>query len=470
MKLDIGDLKKRFQTRAALAITLESARTVITVVRRGPEAAEGYREVVLPIGAEAVVADPAKAGKALAEILQTERIRERRCVVSVPPGWAMSTTGEVPEMTAEDLRGFMELRAEREFPSAVSDLRIAYDSYRAPDGKDRATLVALPAKRVAAIEQMLEEAGCKAISISLGLDACLNNGSELGAVHFLSNCDHVDVVVTASGGIAAIRSLAGPVASSEVPFDAANFCREVRITLGRLPEPVRQQVRQAHFSGASRASETLCRSTRDHLQRLGIRSEECVPAANPEDLGPGAAVQAAERVLSGESVTFEFAPRTTPKWQAIFQRADSQRKRMIIGGVALLIVLPILVLMIRSKIESNLETEWNGMRSNVTELEGLQQRIRQFRPWFDSTPHSLQIMEALVGAFPEQGDVWAKSIQISTASKVTCTGFARSQAVFMAMLDRLRSMEQVTDLQVLQVRGESPVEFSISYKIAGASE
>src|SRR5690606_40866353 len=70
---------------------------------------------------------------------------------------------------------------------------------------------------------------CKAISISLGLDACLNNGTELGAVHFLSNCDHVDVVVTASGGIAAIRSLAGPVASSEVPFDAANFCREVQI-------------------------------------------------------------------------------------------------------------------------------------------------------------------------------------------------------------------------------------------------
>ncbi|RYD39422.1 MAG: hypothetical protein EOP83_36800, partial [Verrucomicrobiaceae bacterium] len=264
MKLDIGDLKKRLQTRAALAVTLESARTVLSVVRRGPGIAQSDREFVLPIGAEALITDPVKAGQALAALLQTERIRERRCVVSVPPGWAMTTTGEIPEMSPEDLRGFMELRAEREFPSAVSDLRIAFDSYRAPDGKDRATLVAIPSKRVAAVEQMLEEAGCKAISISLGLDACLSDVSEQGAVHFLSNCDHVDVVVTASGGIAAIRSLAGPVAASEVPFDAANFCREVRITLGRLPETVRQQVRQAHFSGASRASETLCRSTRDH--------------------------------------------------------------------------------------------------------------------------------------------------------------------------------------------------------------
>lgn len=468
MKLDIGDLKKRLQSRAALAITLESARTVVTLVRRGPGVTEPDREFVLPVGSEAVVADPAKAGQALSELLQTERVRERRCVVSVPPGWAMSTTGEIPDMGAEDLRGFMELRAEREFPSAVSDLRIAYDSYRAPDGKDRATLVALPSKRVSAVEQMLEEAGCKAISISLGLDACLNNGTELGAVHFLSNCDHVDVVVTASGGIAAIRSLAGPVASSEVPFDAANFCREVRITLGRLPETVRQQVRQAHYSGASKASETLCRTTREHLQRLGIRSEECVPAEAADDLGPGTAVQAAERVLRDEPVTFEFAPRIVPKWQLLFQQADSQRKRLIVGGIAALIVLPLLVLMIRSKIESGLETEWNAMRSNVTELEGLQQRIRQFRPWFDATPHSLQIMEGLVGAFPEQGDVWAKSIQVTAASKVTCTGFARNQPALLGLLDRLRAMEQVTDLQVQQVRGENPVEFSISYKIAGA--
>lgn len=468
MKLDIGDLKKRLQTRGALAITLESGRTAVALVRRGPDVEGSSTELALPLGAEAILADPVKAGRELGEALKAARLRERRCVISVPPGWAMSASTEVPEMGGEDLRGYMELRAEREFPTPVSELRFAYSAYHTPDGKHRATLVAIPAKRIAAVEQMLEEAGCKAISISLGLDACLQGEPASGAVHFLSNCDHVDVVITALGGVAALRSLAGPVVSSDVPFDAANFCREVRITLGRLPEPVRQQVREARFGGASRASEALCLSTRDHLQRLGISSAECAPATDAPDLGPGAAVEAAERVLSDLPVTFEFAPRSAPKWQALFQRVDTQRRRWVVAAVLGLIVFPLLAFIVRSSIVSRLESKWNGMRANVGELEGLQQRIRQFRPWFDAAPHSVQILEGLVGAFPEQGDVWAKSIHVTEASKVVCTGFARNQAALMGLLDRLRALEQITDLKVLQVRGENPVEFSLSYKIAGA--
>ncbi len=467
MNFNFSAVKQRFQTRAALAISLESGRTALAVVRHGPGVTGESNHALLPMGAEAALADPVKAGRELAEMLDAQGIRERRCVISVPPGWAMTTSGEVPEMSGDDLRGYLELRAEREFPTPIAELRIAYSVYQTPDGTNRATLVAIPAKRVAAVEQMLEEAGCKAISISLGLDACLSGEPSPGAVHFLSNCDHVDLVVTTSGGIAALRSLAGPVAASEVPFDAAGFCREVRITLGRLPEPVRQQVRQARFSGAPAASEALCASTRDHLKKLGIASSDCLSTGDPQDLGPGAAVEAASRVLAGLPVTFEFAPRAAAKWQVFLQRVDTQRRRGIIAAAVGLIVLPILVLVIRANIASRLDAEWKAMSANVAELDSLQQRIRQFRPWFDSTPHSLQIMEGLVGAFPETGDVWAKSIQFTAASKVTCTGFARNQAALLALLDRLRAMEQVNDLQVQQVRGENPVEFTLIYKIGG---
>ena len=104
------------------------------------------------------------------------------------------------------------------------------------------------------------------------------------------------------------------------------------------------------------------------------------------------------------------------------------------------------------------------MRSNVADLEALQLKIRQFRPWFEPAPQTLEVLEALVAAFPDQGDVWAKSIHITEGSKVACTGFARSQSALMALLDRLRSRPDVTGLQLQQVRGENPVQFSVTYK------
>ena len=81
---------------------------------------------------------------------------------------------------------------------------------------------------------------------------------------------------------------------------------------------------------------------------------------------------------------------------------------------------------IRSQQESSLDAEWRGMNANVADLDALQQQIRRFHPWFDRTPTTVQLLESLFAAFPEAGDVWAKSIVIKGAT-VTCTGFARDQ-------------------------------------------
>jgi hypothetical protein len=168
--------------------------------------------------------------------------------------------------------------------------------------------------------------------------------------------------------------------------------------------------------------------------------------------------------LRKQPVAFEFVAPQTPRWQTVFQRFDSRRRRWIIVGSLFFVVAPVIVFLIRSRVETRLATEWKGMQKSVAELESLQQKIRQFRPWFESAPQSVQILEALTSAFPEQGDVWAKNIQINEAAKVTCTGFARNQAALMGLLDRLRARSDVAMLQVQQVRGENPVQFSVTYK------
>ena len=69
-----------------------------------------------------------------------------------------------------------------------------------------------------------------------------------------------------------------------------------------------------------------------------------------------------------------------------------------------------------------------------------------------------------MGAFPEGGDVWAKSIEIDENSKVTCSGFARSQGALLPVLDRLRGRPDVTEVQVQQMRGANPVQFTFTFK------
>ncbi len=460
MKLDLAELKKRFQVRSTLAITVESGRVAVDLVKREDGASRVAASFELPMGADAVVANGEKAGRELAAQLATAGIRERRCVVCIPASWALTTSTDVPEIGADDLRGYLELRAEREFPIPVAELRLAHSAFTAPDGKQRATLAAVPARKMEAIERMLAAAECRAVSISLGLDSCLPKSELPAAMHFVANGTHVDLVIAAGGGIAAVRSLPSP-ADAEA-FDAAGFSREVRITLGRLPDALRQQVTQARFSGAAAAAENLCLEIRQHLARMGIDSRlQQTPA---DGAHPGAALDAAELHLRHQPVVFEYLAPEINRWATAVRQLEDPRRRWIAGAIAGSILLLAITFMVRSHIANSLDAEWDGMRRKVADLESLQQRIRQFRPWFEPAPQNLQIVEGLAAAFPDQGDVWAKSVQVTDGTKVTCNGFARSQSALLAWFDRLRARKDVTGVQVQQVRGDNPIQFSVTYK------
>ena len=168
--------------------------------------------------------------------------------------------------------------------------------------------------------------------------------------------------------------------------------------------------------------------------------------------------------LHGQPVPFEFVVPETKRWQEWLERVDSSRRRGLLIGAAGLVLLPLLLLFIRSEIESHLQSRWDAMADNVADLDALQQKIHEFRPWFEPAPQGLQLLQSLVLAFPEQGDVWAKSIQVAEDGKVTCTGFARSQPALMALLARMRARPDITALQMQQIRGENPIQFSITYQ------
>ncbi len=463
-KAKLVKLRQRLQRKAALAVTIESGQIAVDFLRDEGKGVKVEHSFVLPVGAESVVENPEAAGKQLAAQLEAAGIRERRTVVCVPASWALTTTAEMPGVSDEDLHGYMELRAEREFPIPVADLRLASCAYQLPDGKKRATLAAIPAKRMAAVEHMLTTAGCKVVSISLGLDECVTPADQPTALHFVANGNHVDVVIAAGGGIAAVRSLPAPAGPEAANFDAAGFSREVRITLGQLPGEMRQELREASFRGTPATAETLCLEVRQHLRRLGIDSRlRTGDTAHPLE-HPSVGIASARRFLQREPVAFEFVPPIVDKWQVWVRRFDDRRRRWVLAGVVSFILITVITYIVRGRIESRLEKEWKVMEPRATELGKLQQGIRQFRPWFETSPRTLQVIENVAAAFPDSGEVWAKSIQLSGDNKVACSGFARNQSAWLAFLERLRKRKDVSALQVQQVRGENPIQFSIVYK------
>jgi hypothetical protein len=112
---------------------------------------------------------------------------------------------------------------------------------------------------------------------------------------------------------------------------------------------------------------------------------------------------------------------------------------------------------------SQLRSKWDGMSAKVRELDEMQTQIRRFRPWFDSTFRNLSIVRKVTEAFPEEGVVTAKSLEIRDVSAVSCSGVANDNQALLKMLEQLRASKDVRDLKVDNIRGKTPLQFTFNF-------
>jgi len=105
------------------------------------------------------------------------------------------------------------------------------------------------------------------------------------------------------------------------------------------------------------------------------------------------------------------------------------------------------------------------MSSKVKDLEGVTQQIHQYRPWFDDSLRALTILKELTTAFPEDGRVSAKSIEIRDLNAVTCTGVTRDSESMFAIWENLRRSGNVSDLHRPTTRGNKPpLQFTFDFR------
>jgi hypothetical protein len=177
-----------------------------------------------------------------------------------------------------------------------------------------------------------------------------------------------------------------------------------------------------------------------------------------------AAFSLAAAQLVGRRSPLNFLPPRVSPWQQLSSRyaTGKLRRAGAVAGAVLLLVLGAFGI---QQIQLwQLKARWASMQVRAGELETVQQKTRQYRPWFDESLRSLSILRQLTTSFPEDGVVTAKTVEIRDANLVTCTGTARDNASLLRTLGKLRDAGNVSDLKVDRIQGKAPIQFTFDFR------
>jgi hypothetical protein len=175
-------------------------------------------------------------------------------------------------------------------------------------------------------------------------------------------------------------------------------------------------------------------------------------------------LSATARFLTGAGAAFEMLPPKVSSWQQLTARVSSKKLGWV--GVAAAVILLIVggAVGFQQWKLSKLQKQWASMASRVKDVDDTQAKIRKYRPWFDESLPSLSILKRVTEAFPVEGSIWTKTVEIRNQATVNCTGTARNNEALMKTLDQLRASSDVSNVSVDSVRGTAPLQFTFNFQ------
>jgi len=406
-------------------------------------------------------------GREIKNHLDAAGIRERHCVVALPAGWIMSQHTPVPELSPEDAKSFLQIEAEKGFPCDPAQLQIAQSFHRSTSAS-YVTQLAVRKEQLAQLTAALKAAGLKPVSFSLGLAALpgVVAPAGKGRVTVAVEPKGATILISAGGGIAALRTSEASIDSEagENVVNGAVVARELRITFEQVPADLRHELNQLVLCGDETMSRQLAERLADWAQTEGLAVSRGGGADKP--IIDQIAENVAGRWMAAEGPELEFLPPHPGRWALLMARYNSKRLAsagFVVGGAAVLA----LGFFAWQEFERwSLRSEWEGMSADVKALDTVQDRIREFRPWYDESFRNLTILNRVTECFPDNGSVTAKSVEIHgvTLQTVSITGTARDNASLLRTLDLLRKAKEVQGLKVEQIRGKTPAQFTFTFR------
>lgn len=465
---------RRKKLTSLLGLTLDGSRLAGTVLRRQNDTLQLQQSFAVALTLDPLTAAPELVGREIRNLLDAAGVRERDCVVGVPLKWVLTAQTELPDLPAADAASLLQMETERGFPCDVATLQLAQSACQLAEGRQLVTMAAIPSSQLARLETVLVAAKLRPVSFALALQALQPPAAAAseGVLALVVGETQVALQVSSRGGVAALRGLEGAIEmeAGQPVLHAGLVSREARITLGQLPAEVRQSVKRIRVFGPRELARQLADEMELRFEPMGM-TVEVVTAYAPNEFGlelpPAASLSAAfslaARPLAGQPPTFEFLPPKPTLLQQLSAKYSSGRLQTIGAAAAILLLLVGGMFAYQEYQLAQLRAQWNGMKARVDDLNTVQGLIRQYRPWFDDTYTGLSILRELSLAFPEDGSVTAKSIEVRDGNVVSCTGTARDNTALLRTLGQLRDSNQISELKVEQIRGKSPMQFTFEF-------
>lgn len=434
-----------------------------------------------PLSLDPLSGDPQLVGLEIKTLLKERGVRARACVVCIPLQWVFCFRTTVPEMPDDDFEDYLAVQAERELVLPPENLCLSASRFRTELDAEGATVAAVRTEHVTHLLAVLKAAGLRTVAVTLGV-TCVSDTDlpDTGtALALVLGEGWVDMAVYSGGGVVTMRRIEGSGPRATAESQAEMLARHVRITAGELPDELGRSLRAIRLFGATATVSSVAEHLGNALAGAGIDVQATTPRGAPETRPGGGnarawkaaeayALAGADVCLRGSALRFEFRPALK---QAA--RARLQKKALRFSGrLAVLLVLAAvagagMVVIQRLELKS-LTDEWEMIEPGVKEIEELRDGLRALRPWLTDQPQCLAIARLVTEAFPEEGTVWATSLQVNEQSEVTVAGKARDRTAWLAMQDRLRQSEGVRDLRISRTRdnpeGKDAMSFSIHFR------
>jgi hypothetical protein len=461
-----------------LGLGFEGGRMEAVLARRneGSVTVQGRANVALSL--DPLTNDPELVGREIRKHLDEAGLRSRDAVVCLPTAWALSLTIKLPDLPEADLRSLLDLEAERGFPCSPDTLIRAESRYRTPSGESYATLLGVPRQNIARLEDCLRAANLRPASFSLGLAALAGadvpaDPATEGVLVLAPSPSGVGLLVTCGGALAVLRTLEGGVelVNGETQVQSEQVLCETRITLGQLPPELRAAVRRVQVLGRSDDADALAEHLRPRATALGLPTDQVRELGTEETglrLPHGTALSGPLRLavhrLAGRPTPLEFLPPRVSQWQQLKAKYATGRFAWAGAAAGAAAAIVFAVFFFQQWQIWRWSARWSAMQTRVRGLQQIQQQIRTYRPWYDESLRSLSILRRLTEAFPEDGTVSAKSVEIRGPTKVTCSGSARDTDALFKAMDQLRTAPEVSNVELDSTRGKAPVEFTFNFQ------
>ncbi|HAV61102.1 MAG TPA: hypothetical protein DCY13_01895, partial [Verrucomicrobiales bacterium] len=435
------------------------------------------KTVNAPLTLDLLRNEPELVGHEIRNLLSSAGIKERRCVVGVPAAWVLTLHTALPDLADEDVQSFLELEAERGFPNSPDQLQVARSIVNTGSAR-YATQLAVLGDQVERFEAILAAAQLRPVQIVPAIAALPGAIADtgLGCLTAVVNEAGVTLLISAGGGIVGLRTLDHVIEAegSERRLLTDAIARELRITLSQYPEDIRGSLRELRVVGAGDLAGQLADELGPRVKPLNLTARRLTTSNGAEHglqvIGEpmlSGALSLAAQSLSATGDALNFLPPKPTLWQQISRKYSG--KRLAYSGAtagAVAVVLVAMFLFQQFQL-AGLRSEWRAMEKQVTELEELQADIRQFRPWNDANATSLGILRNITEAFPEEGSLTAKSVEIRQQSTVSVSGVTRDNAILLRTLDQLRATEGIAEVKVDTIRGTSPMQYTFNFQWRG---